>query len=211
MPRPRFARPQPGKEREHDDHGERFMIAISDTPPTVAVGDVSQTAIMVSGTRQTGHHFGARSPGLSFPLVAVCVSVGQAPACPHGVPYWPREAHGQGPGRPATRSFTTTNTVPQHKPARRGRERRAAPFTVRRGPVNCTPPTPQHPAILHPRQDALGARVTRRRVRGIGRRRTSAPVAAFGSRSLVWLGRRRRTRRGSPLSMRVWSLSDPGG
>jgi AraC family transcriptional regulator, transcriptional activator FtrA len=31
------------------------MIAISDTPATVAVADVSQTAIMVPETRQTGH------------------------------------------------------------------------------------------------------------------------------------------------------------
>jgi hypothetical protein len=30
------------------------MIAISDTPATVAVGGVSQTAIMVAGTRQIG-------------------------------------------------------------------------------------------------------------------------------------------------------------
>jgi hypothetical protein len=49
MPRPRFARHQAEKVTEHDDdHGVRFMIAISDTPPTVAVGEVSQTAMGVA-------------------------------------------------------------------------------------------------------------------------------------------------------------------
>ncbi len=70
---------------------------------------------------------------------------GQAPACPHGRAT--RRARLTVKGRVAQRpdlSRPPQATPPPSNPG--GRERRAAPFTVRRGKVNCTP----HPAHLRP-------------------------------------------------------------